>query len=192
MKMLSKENWVSRIMLTIKLFFAHFVRRFWCSWKLCFIAIHSWINWLPSRFPEFLIFLGVPFFVEAMILEGIDIWVHLVITLAVDIFKHMRAWFVLLGFKVRMLWQPLVTKTNSNTSNKSLNRILSGDYKRTWQGVSAELLLYIYYYIWSVLWLCFYYASYPKVHASSMSAPCVHHEVAMWLTCSLTLSSRLF
>jgi len=30
-----------------------------------------------------------------------------------------------------MLWQPLVTKINSNTSNKSLSRILSRDYKRT-------------------------------------------------------------
>ena len=30
-----------------------------------------------------------------------------------------------------LLWQPLVTKTNSNTSNKSLNRISSRDHKRT-------------------------------------------------------------
>ena len=43
-----------------------------------------------------------------------------------------------------MLWQPLVTKINSNTSNESLNRISSGDHKRTRQGVSAELLPYLY------------------------------------------------
>jgi len=43
-----------------------------------------------------------------------------------------------------MLWQPLVTMTNSNTSNKSLSRISSGDHKRTQQGVSAELLSYLY------------------------------------------------
>jgi len=43
-----------------------------------------------------------------------------------------------------MLWQPLVTTTNSNTNNKSLNKISSGDHKRTRQGVSAELLPYLY------------------------------------------------
>jgi len=47
----------------------------------------------------------------------------------------------------RVLWQPLVTKTNNNTSNKSLSRISSGDHKRTQQGVSAELLPYLYYYM---------------------------------------------
>jgi len=29
--------------------------------------------------------------------------------------------------------------------SKSLNRILSRDYKRTWQGVSNVLVLYLYY-----------------------------------------------
>jgi len=43
-----------------------------------------------------------------------------------------------------MLWQLLDTKPNSNTSNKSLSRILSRDHKRTQQEVSAELLLYLY------------------------------------------------
>jgi len=43
-----------------------------------------------------------------------------------------------------LLWQPLVTKTNSNISNKSFNRISSGNHKRTQQGVSAELLPYLY------------------------------------------------
>jgi len=43
-----------------------------------------------------------------------------------------------------VLWQPLVTTTNSNTSNKSLSRISSGDHKRTQQGVSTELLPYLY------------------------------------------------
>ena len=31
----------------------------------------------------------------------------------------------------KLLWQPLVTTTNSNTSNKSLSRISSGNHKRT-------------------------------------------------------------
>ena len=39
-----------------------------------------------------------------------------------------------------MLWQPLVTMTNSNTNNKSLSKISSGNYKRTEQGVFAKLL----------------------------------------------------
>ena len=43
-----------------------------------------------------------------------------------------------------LLWQPLVITTNSNTSNKSLSRISSGDHKRTQQGVSARLLPYLY------------------------------------------------
>jgi len=30
-----------------------------------------------------------------------------------------------------LLWQPLVTKTNRNTNNKSLSRISSGNHKRT-------------------------------------------------------------
>jgi len=43
-----------------------------------------------------------------------------------------------------MLWQPLVTMTNSNTNNKSLSRISSGDYKRIQQGVPTILLPYLY------------------------------------------------
>ena len=43
-----------------------------------------------------------------------------------------------------LLWQPLDTKSNSNISNKFLSKISSGDYKRTRQGVSAELLPYLY------------------------------------------------
>ena len=43
-----------------------------------------------------------------------------------------------------MLWQPLITMTNSNTSNKSLSRISSRDHKRTRQGVPAVLLSYLY------------------------------------------------
>ena len=87
-----------------------------------------------------------------------------------------------------LLQQPLVIIQGS----KSLNRILSENYKRTRQGVSAVLLSYIYYYIQSVLRLCFYCISYPKVYVSSISAPCVHHVVVMQLTCSLTSSSKLF
>ena len=49
--------------------------------------------------------------------------------------------------KFSLLWQPLVTKTNNHTSNKSLSRISSKNHKRTWQEVSTELLPYLYYYM---------------------------------------------
>jgi len=77
-----------------------------------------------------------------------------------------------------MLWQPLVTKTNKNTNNKSLSRISSGDYKRTQQGISAGLLSYLY-----KLHMVHATNNYscPNVHVSSMSAPCVHHEIAIQL-----------
>ena len=51
--------------------------------------------------------------------------------------------FILCTFSI-MLWQPLVTTTNSDTINKSLSRVSSRDYKRTQQEVSAELLSYLY------------------------------------------------
>ena len=44
-----------------------------------------------------------------------------------------------------MLWQPLITKTNSSTTSKSLSRISSGNHKKTQQGVSNVLLPYLYY-----------------------------------------------
>jgi len=113
------------------------------------------------------------------------------------LFKHKLSLIIVLRWLYNslsgpVLWQLLVTKTNSNTSNKSLNRISSGDHKRTRQEISTRLLSYIYYYMWFMLWLHFYCTSYPKVHVSSMSAPFVHHEVTMWLTCFLISSSRLF
>ena len=43
-----------------------------------------------------------------------------------------------------VLWQLLITKTNSNTTSKSLNRISSGNHKRTQQGVPDVLLSYLY------------------------------------------------
>ena len=46
--------------------------------------------------------------------------------------------------KSAMLWQLLVTTTNSNTSNKPLSIISSENHKRTQQEVSTELLPYLY------------------------------------------------
>jgi len=44
-----------------------------------------------------------------------------------------------------MLWQPLITKTNDHTSNKSLRMDIKWEfYKRTWQGAFAKLEFYIY------------------------------------------------
>ena len=84
-----------------------------------------------------------------------------------------------------MLWQPLVTTTNSDTSNKFLSRISSGDHKRTQQEVSTVLLSYLY-----KLYIAYAMNNYscPNVHALSMSALCIYHKVAIQLICSLTLS----
>ena len=66
------------------------------------------------------------------------------VLLKVEINKHIEKINVAAIDSNSMLWQPLVTKTNSNTASKSLNRISSGNYKRTQQEVSAVLLLYLY------------------------------------------------
>ena len=62
--------------------------------------------------------------------------------------RHGRKWkttkLVTRDVKQYVLWQPLVTMTNSNTNNKSLSRISSGNHKKTQQGVSAKLLPYLY------------------------------------------------
>ena len=81
-----------------------------------------------------------------------------------------------------VLWQPLVTMTNNYTSSKSLNRISSRDHKRTQQGVSAELLPYLY-----KLHMVHATNNYscPNVYVLSISIPCVYYEVAMQLTYSL-------
>ena len=44
-----------------------------------------------------------------------------------------------------MLWKPLITRTNSSITSKSLSRILSKNRKRTQQEVSNILLSYLYY-----------------------------------------------
>ena len=75
-----------------------------------------------------------------------------------------------------MLWQPLSTKLNSNIASKFLSRISSGDHKRTWQGVSAKLLPYLYK-------LQIVHASlilpWPKVHVSSMYNLWSEHAVTI-------------
>ena len=75
-----------------------------------------------------------------------------------------------------MLWHQLVTITNSNTSNKSLSRISSGDYKRTRQEVSAGLLPYLYK-LHMVYAMNNYFC--PNVHVLSISALCIYYEVAI-------------
>ena len=39
-----------------------------------------------------------------------------------------------------LLWQPLITKTNSSMISKSLSKISSGDHKRTQQENSTRSL----------------------------------------------------
>ena len=66
--------------------------------------------------------------------------------------------------------------TNSNTSNKSLSRISSGDHKRTQQRVPTILLFYLY-----KLHMVHVTNNYfcPNVHASSMSIPYIYYKIAM-------------
>ena len=74
--------------------------------------------------------------------------------------------------KYRVLWQPLDTKSNSNTSNKSLSRISSENHKRTQQEVFAGLLLYLYklhmVHAMTMFLLC-------MSTLMSMRCPCVHY-----------------
>ena len=83
-----------------------------------------------------------------------------------------------------MLWQPLITKINSSTTNKSLSRISSGDHKKTQQGVSNILLFYLYN-------RQIVHANdkqlYPNVYVLSMSTPYTHHEMNMPQICILIL-----
>ena len=51
---------------------------------------------------------------------------------------------MLLIYKQYMLWQPLITKTNSSMISKFLSRILSRNHKRTQQEVSTVFLYYLY------------------------------------------------
>ena len=74
----------------------------------------------------------------------------------------------------RMLWQPLITKTNSSTTSKSLSRISSGDYKKTWQEVSIIFLYYLYKSSWSMLTI-----NGPSV--MSMCSPCFYHVLTLYL-----------
>ena len=78
-----------------------------------------------------------------------------------------------------MLWQPLITKTNDHTSNKSLRMDIKWEFhKRTWQGVSAKLESYIY--------------RIHMVHATSLCLPHFLLKATMLCTCVLTSSSRSF
>ena len=72
------------------------------------------------------------------------------------------------------LQRPIITQ-----SSKSLSRILSRDYKRTQQGVSAKLLSYLYR-LHMVCATNNYFC--PNVHASSISALYVYYKVAVQLT----------
>ena len=68
----------------------------------------------------------------------------IVLKRTIDLKALGKSYNFLLGLEMIMLWQPLVTTTNSNTNNKYLNRISSGNHKRTQQGISAVLLPYLY------------------------------------------------
>ena len=74
-----------------------------------------------------------------------------------------------------MLWQPLITKTNDHTSSKSLKVDIKWEvHKRTRQGVSAKLELYIY--------------RIHMVHATSLCLPHFLLKATMLYTYALTSS----
>jgi len=143
-----------------------------------FTTVYDWANWVSPNFSEFLYFLSILFSVESVFLE----WTVIVIDL---IF-------------VFVLWQPLDQCPIAALTSKSLSRISSGKHElcnlqeNSTKNYNCILPTIYMKSSWSVLRLHFYCAIYPKVHVSSMSTPCVHHEIAMWLICSLISSSRLF
>jgi len=77
--------------------FEHFVKRFSSLSKSYFNGVHSWTSWFPPGFPEFGIFLGVPFFVELVSPEWTFIWISLMVIFAIETFECMRARFTLLS-----------------------------------------------------------------------------------------------
>ena len=78
-----------------------------------------------------------------------------------------------------LLWQPLITKTNDYTSNKSLRADIKWEFhKRTWQGASAKLESYIY--------------KVHMVHATSSCPPYFLLKATMLYSYILTLSFRSF
>ena len=91
--------------------------------------------------------------------------------------------------RLLVLWQPLVQWLIAALTSKALSRLSSRNFTRE---LNKESLLYCYFIYTFTNGPCYDCAFYPKVHASSMSAPCIHHVVVMWLTCSLTSLSRLF
>jgi len=97
-----------------------------------------------------------------------------------------------------VLWQPLDQCPIAALTSKSQKQIssekheLCNSQKNSTKNYNCILPTIYMKSSWSMLQLYFYCATYPKVHVSSMSALCIHHEVAMWLTCSLTSSFRLF
>ena len=84
-----------------------------------------------------------------------------------------------------VLWQLLVQWPIAVLMSKSQGWISSGEHELCNSQANLtknynSILPTIYMkFSWSVLQLHIYCASYPKVHVSSISAPCVHHVVAM-------------
>ena len=102
------------------------------------------------------------------------------------------------SWMIYVLWQPLDQCPIAALTSKSQRQISSGKHelcnsqKNSTKNYNHILSTIYMKFSQSMLQLCFYCATYPQVHVSSMSAPCIHHEVAMQLTCSLISSFRLF
>ena len=89
----------------------------------------------------------------------------------------------------KVLWQPLITKTNDYTSGKSLSWISSRKFTRELNKKSAKLESYIYKV--HMVYATNNYTC-PHVYATSLYSSYFLLKAIMLYTCALTLSSRSF
>jgi len=90
MNMILKADWVSRIVLIIRLFFQTFWEKIFKHHKSLRDLTHSWANWFCPVFTDLDIFFVVPFIVEPVFPEQTKVRVCLMITIAVRAFWTCR------------------------------------------------------------------------------------------------------
>ena len=92
--------------------------------------------------------------------------------------------------KYQLLWQPLITKTNDHTNNKSLKADIKQEvHKRTEQGISAKLESYIYKV--HMVHATNNYTC-PHIHTTSLYLSHFLLKATILYTCTLMSSSRSF
>ena len=155
--------------------------------NVCFVFLTIFLNCFQSsiHFEDLYFLRSLLQFKSHQLLE------HLVILTVFKYWAHKLSvvwtmvWTEFLSEMISVLWQPLDQYLIAALTSKSQRWISSGKHELC---NSQENLIKNYNNIlptiymkslWFMLRLCLYCASYPKVHVSSMSAPCVHHVVAM-------------